>query len=338
MRLQRNFIQRTQAALALVACLSLIGCGDAGSVGGPAADVQASKGLSIEKEDGRINIMSGGDLVTALNYAKSWDKPFLYPLKSTSGTVISRGFPLETKAGESTDHPWHRGIWYGHGDVTGEDFWRELAPDKSGKLVVQGEPEATATGNSATIRFTVAMQGREPDKKRYGSIDETYVLTREGEKLVVDTTITVNADAGIDLKFADSDDGGLGFRLSDAYREDRDAQLINSNGLSGSKAMWGKPANWVDYSAKVDGKTIGFAMFDHPSNVRHPTGWHARGYALCAANPFALGSFAEDKSIDGSYTVKSGEKLTLQYRVVIHEGAFQPADVESWYSAWTAGK
>lgn len=141
---------------------------------------------------------------------------------------------------------------------------------------------------------------------------------------MIDSRIAVKADRGVPLKFGDSDDGGFGFRLATEFREDRSAELMNSDLLTGTGEIWGKPAKWVKYTAMVNGKRAGLAMFDHPSNLRHPTGWHARGYSLCSANPFAIGSFAKDKTKDISYTLAAGQTLNLRYLVVIYDGDLAP--------------
>ena len=36
---------------------------------------------------------------------------------------MTRGFPLEPRAGERVDHPHHVGLWFNYGDVNGIDFW-----------------------------------------------------------------------------------------------------------------------------------------------------------------------------------------------------------------------
>jgi hypothetical protein len=38
------------------------------------------------------------------------------------------------------------------------------------------------------------------------------------------------------------------------------------------------------------------------------------------ANIFGRGTFEEDMSKDGSWTLKAGEKLILRYRVYVHAG------------------
>jgi hypothetical protein len=119
-------------------------------------------------------------------------------------------------------------------------------------------------------------------------------------------------------------------RLRDEFRQDRGAVLRNSEGLRGTENIWGKPARWVDYSAEVEGRETGVAMYDHPENLRNPGRWHARGYGLCAANPFALGDFTGDESLDGGYQIPAGGELALRYKVVIHEGPGFDPDRNGW--------
>ena len=96
--------------------------------------------------------------------------------------------------------------------------------------------------------------------------------------------------------------------------------MLNSEGKVGEDEIWGKRANWVDYSGEVDGESLGIAIFDNPANIKHPTYWHARDYGLFAVNPFGEHDFYHDPKRDGSVTIALGESLTLRYRVVIHHG------------------
>ena len=49
--------------------------------------------------------------------------------------------------------------------------------------------------------------------------------------------------------------------------------------------MWGKIADWNDYSGEVNGKPVGIAIFADPKN-KYLSAWHTRAYGLMAANPF----------------------------------------------------
>ena len=263
-------------------------------------------------------------------YGGEWDKPFLYPIKTVSGLVLSRFYPVEKVAGEETDHVWHRGLWYGHGIINGHDFWRELGRDKTARLVTAREPRRKQ--NAIDAKFAMVT----PAGQTIGTIYQAFRASAQGPLRFLDAAIQVHADQNTALTFGDTDDGGFAFRLNDHFREDRGARLRNAEGLEGTSNIWGKSARWVDYSAIVDGTPAGVAIFDHPANLRHPTHWHARGYGLCAANPFATKSFSKGKGPDGAYVLPAAQKLTLKYRVVIHEGPCEPAQVESLYRAWTA--
>ena len=110
--------------------------------------------------------------------------------------------------------------------------------------------------------------------------------------------------------------------------------MISSQGGVGEEQIWGKPAHWVDYTGSFEGKIIGIAILDHPSNFRHPTYWHARGYGLFAANPFGEHDFFADPERDGSVTLAPGENLTLRYRVIIHPGTPDDARIVERYQKY----
>ena len=46
--------------------------------------------------------------------------------------------------------------------------------------------------------------------------------------------------------------------------------IINSNGGVGEQQIWGKPADWVDYSGSIAKKHVGIVVFDHPEIFRYP--------------------------------------------------------------------
>jgi hypothetical protein len=70
---------------------------------------------------------------------------------------------------------------------------------------------------------------------------------------------------------------------------------------------------------------------DHPNSFRYPTRWHVRDYGLFTANPFALKYYEPEKGWNGDYTLKKGETLHFHYRLYIHAGDTQQADVKDKY-------
>ncbi len=94
----------------------------------------------------------------------------------------------------------------------------------------------------------------------------------------------------------------------------------------------------MDYSGTVQGRKLGIAIFDHPSNPKHPTYWHAREYGLFAVNPFGEHDFYNDPKRDGSITIPAGGSLTFRYRVFIHNDAAAEAKVAEAYARYAANQ
>lgn len=314
--------------LAAFAAAGLPGCGPAPDTVG----AEPLRDVTIRVLDDHADVLLKGQPYTAFHYHSKWDKPFLHPVRTPGGVVVSRGYPVSLLPGDSEDHAWHRGIWFGHGDINGEDFWREQGREKTSWLVPHGVPRVSGAALTVLLHMHSAKAGI------IGSIRETFAFRPAGEAMLIDAVIEVNADRGVPLKFGDTEDGGFAVRLREEFRQDRGARLANSEGLTGTENIWGKPAKWVHYSANVDGKPAGVAVFDHPSNPRHPTTWHARGYGLFAANPFGLRSFTGNKTRDGSHTLLAGGKQTFRYRVVVMDGEAPAPQLDAMFTDYAAGK
>lgn len=284
--------------------------------------------LRVARREGAVDVVLNGQKLTSLEFGTTWDKPFLYPLQTPSGVTLSRGWPVAERPDDSKDHVWHRGLFFGHGDINGVDFWRELGAGKTGKVVVR-KPPVWRKGS-----LSVAGDLMPPQGTRMGSVREEYRFARVGDAYEIDARMTFAADAGIALKLGDTEEAAFGVRLAEEFREDRGATLLNSSGLIGTKKIWGKQAEWVDYSTKRDNRKVGIAILDHPFNPRHPTYWHARGYGLNSANAFGVRDFTGDKSKDGSMTLAAGQTVTFRYLVILHDGDATEAKIAQRFATW----
>jgi len=88
--------------------------------------------------------------------------------------------------------------------------------------------------------------------------------------------------------------------------------VVNSYGVRGAKAAWGKVADWCEYSAVIDGRRIGAAIIPHPDNPQR-SWWHVRDYGLMVANPF--GPLVLPREAGGKVNVPAGEQLRLRFGV-----------------------
>jgi hypothetical protein len=159
----------------------------------------------------------------------------------------------------------------------------------------------------------------------------------------IDFQISIHASHG-DVTFGDTKEGTMGIRMHPLLRLQNDerrgnhtakGKAINSEGVEG-KAVWGKRAKWVDYWAPIGGNTVGIAIFDHPSNPRHPTWWHARYYGLVTANPFGIHDFEKKPPGTGDMLIKSGDSVLFRYRFLFHSGDVNQANIVGEYASFAA--
>ena len=285
----------------------------------------------------RILVEIDGKPYTTFYLAPGGNKPYVYPLSTASGIVVTRHFPMEEFPGETKDHPHHRGMFFSHGDVNGINFWATEPGTngaKQGRMVLKKVLEAKGGQKSGTVR--VVFDADDPQGKAIMS--ETRTITFDSDPRLR----TIDYEAGIGaidkLVFGDTKEGTFGIRLATSMTEDKGGRMVNAEGAETEKNVWGKRSAWVDYAGQVDGQTVGIAIFDHPANPRHPTYWHARAYGLFAANPFGASDFTGDKSQNGGMTVEAGKTIRFRYRVVIHAGDFRAANIAELYRQYAAAK
>ena len=95
-----------------------------------------------------ITVDIDGKPFTTFHYGSDANKPFLAPLRSASGKIVTRHFPQEIVAGESHDHLHHRGLWFSYDDVNGIKFWENdpsYTKGRIGRIVVRKAPGSQAT-------------------------------------------------------------------------------------------------------------------------------------------------------------------------------------------------
>jgi hypothetical protein len=285
----------------------------------------------------RIVVDIDGKPYTTFFLAPGGNKPYLYPLSTAAGIAVTRHFPMEKFPGETDDHPHQRGLFFSHGDINGYNFWA-TEPDsgipKMGRMALVKVIAARGGAKSGTIRAVFEGQ----DSARKPIMTETRAITFYSDPALRTIDYEIEIQPAEKLTFADTKEGTFGIRLADAMTEDRGGRMVNAQGRETEKNVWGQRSPWVDYCGKVDGQTVGVAIFDNPSNPRYPTYWHARAYGLFAANIFGVRDFTGDKSQDGSLTLERGRNIRFRYRVVIHAGDTRSARIKELFARYAAGK
>ena len=286
-------------------------------------------GQKVDQPGQSIQIRLDGQHFTTLEL-KKYRRPVLYPIYGPGQAPMTRNHPMKAGTeGEATDHPHHKSIWCAHGLINGTSFWHEQGEIK----VDESKPVSVGVGDDKQVHVEFHSKYFDENGELVCTDSNEMVFqTLEGGARAIDWNISIHASEG-ELTFGDTKEGMMAIRTHPSLRIDKGATAVNSSGVEG-KAIWGKRATWVDYSGAVEGKQVGVSIFDHPSNLRHPTTWHARSYGLVAANPFGLHHFEGKKLGTGDHKVAKGDSIHWKYRFVFHEGDAESAHVAERYEAF----
>lgn len=310
------------------------------------AMAQKIEPVKIEKakRGNSINVYVGQKLFTTFLYPDKLEKPVLYPVFAANGTDVTRGFPLNTKPGDPTDHPHHIGIWFNFENVNGLDFWNNsYAIPKEKKALYGWIKTDKILKTKSGIKGFISYQAAWTNQKGEVLLEETtrFEFSGAGNRRIIDRITVLKAAA--EVAFTDAKDGLLGMRLAhelqiptdkdEKFTDDKgnvtvvkggtdkvaNGNYLTSQGKAGNDA-WSTRAAWCKAYGKIGADSITVTIIDHPKNPNYPTYWHARGYGLFAANPLGEKIFTNGKMAK-NLQLKKDEAVTFRYRIVVDNGA-----------------
>ena len=294
----------------------------------------------------KVDVIIDDQLFTSYIYPNTIKKPVLYPLKTSKGTKITRGFPLESMPGERVDHPHHVGLWFNYGDVNGLDFWNNSDSIKVEKrdgygTIIHKEITKIESGDGKA-ELSVVMNWNTPTGETVLVENTTFVFRANGNERSIDRITQLTAlDKKVDFK--DNKEGVIAIRTTRALEHPSDkpeiftdangiattVEAINNEGVNGwyynsrgdeGGDCWGKRAEWVNLTSTIGDEEISLVILDHPSNVGYPTYWHARTYGLFSANPLGQAVFSDGKEVL-DFKLDPKESTTWKHRILIVSGS-----------------
>ncbi|MBM4020472.1 MAG: hypothetical protein FJ288_19495 [Planctomycetes bacterium] len=302
------------------------------------AEPAARKAVDLKEAKDTVEIAVEGKPLATYHFgnpqigAVQTRRPYFYPVFGPDQTPMMRTYPVDANVpeGASKDHPHHTSIWSAYGAVSGVENW--MNGDKAGWQLHKSFEAVTSGPVFGGFRET--LDWTTPEKKPNMAEVRTVRIYRTPPAIrIMDLEFAFQARYG-PVEFGDTKEGGtISTRMRDELRADKNGKqgrLVNAQGLS-AEAAWGKRSEWVDASGLVGEKRIGYAVFDNPANLRHPTWWHARTYGLLCANPFGQSSF-EKGAPKGNYTLEAGKELVLRYRIYFHAGDEKESAVAARYA------
>lgn len=289
----------------------------------------------------RVDILIDGKPFTSYVYARDQKKPFLFPLRTAGGTIVTRGWPIEPRGNERADHPHHVGLWFNYGDVNGLDFWNNsdaVAPERSARMgTVVHKRTVEATSGRDAGELNVEMEWVDSTGAVLLNENTRFIFAGDAKSRTIDRITRLTALTA-PVTLGDNKEGLLGIRvarglelpstspvvLTDAAGKPQ-AKTVTNEGVTGDylgsdgrtgDAVWGTRGPWMLLGGTVGSERVTMAILDHPSNPGFPTYWHARGYGLFAANNLGQQVF-DPAATEAKRTLQPGESITFRHRVLI---------------------
>jgi hypothetical protein len=335
-----NYLNRILLILSMIGLVFLGSCRNSDPLN-KGGNITLSKLDSLQ----RVDIYIGGILFTSYWYSDTLTKPFLYPVNSASGTVITRGFPLFPRAGERIDHPHHVGIWFNYGNVNNIDFWNNSfaipADQKSkfGKIIQQKLDTVYINGNQAFLK--ASDNWLKADSTVLLNEELTYIFSGNDTTRSVTRYTTLTAQDSI-VQLKDNKEGLWAIRLdrflempstepvvfTDANGIPTAVPALNNVGVSGmyfgsnglkGDSVWGTRNKWVMLTGKKNEEKITVIIFDHPGNPGFPAHFHARGYGLFSINNLGQKVFRPEEP-EQNFILNPGLSLHFKHRMLIFSG------------------
>ena len=287
-----------------------------------------SSNVTLHENEGKLEIELPRGAFGTYHFGEGAPRPYIWPLYGPDSVELTRAFPMENREGEKHDHPHHRSLWTAFDEVNEVNNWHE------------GEGHGYTRHQRFVHQYSGPVFGGFASESLWTSAQGKTVLTEtrtvrvynmDGDARLFDYEIGWQATHG-DVTFGDTKEAGaIAIRVATSMDGERGGEITNSNGGRGEKECWGQRADWCDYSGKVGGAPYGITIFNRPESYGGAPRWHVRDYGLFATNPFSVAAFEGGEN--QPFILKSGENTHFSYRVLLHKGEAETANITAIWKA-----
>jgi len=276
---------------------------------------------AIPVPESKLSIQRDGVEVLGYQYGTYGDysaRPFFFPVVGPSGRYLTRiGHPHDP-----VGHHHHYSIWLAYHFINDVNFW--LDEETSGKQVHQRFSRFVDGPVLAGFESVVDWQTPD-DESIMREIKRARVYPQSDDELLIDLQFSFSSVNKI-VHLKKTSFGFLGVRMAKSIGVFDGSGLIqNSEGAVNEREVFHKAASWCDYSGLVtDTLRNGIAIFDHPDNPHYPSHWHVRSDGWMSPCHF----------LHHDHQIGLDETLQLNYRLLVHNGDVNDADVQKKYDQY----
>ncbi|MEN8192660.1 MAG: PmoA family protein [Bacteroidota bacterium] len=270
--------------------------------------------LSVEQQDERIIVRIDDVTFTSYRYGDGQKYPYFYPLNGPTS-----GVSLTTES--NLPYPHHRSLWFACDRVNGGNYWQE--GNDRGQIISRVPKVLENSPEKIVIADT--CDWKQPDKNPIMQDEREIVITAPTDDLrIIDFTITLKALTEITI--LNTNHSLFSARMDHNLSVKGGGVLVNAEAKFAEKGTAGIESAWCDYYGERFGLVEGVAIFDSPQNMWYPSKWFTRDYGFFSPTNMHWK--------EGDFIINKSESVTFKYRVVIHSGTTEQAEIKELYSQW----
>jgi hypothetical protein len=272
------------------------------------AVVQAQTKITAEKIGDKIEIRNNGKLLTNYILSEYEKYPFFYPVNGPSNASVT--------SMRNGNYPHHSSLFFGCDKVNEGNYWQE-GIDR-GQIVSLRADIIESGGEKAVIENECIWKrpGADAPIKDKRIITVTMISK---DKYQIDFDVTM--EMLLDVTINKTNHSLFSGRMDPDLAVINGGTMINAEGETSEKGTFGKPSSWIDFYGKRMGGIEGMAILQHPSNVFYPSPWFTRDYGFFSPTPMYW------PKNDKFTSLKKGETISLRYRVLVHSGDHEQAEI-----------
>ncbi len=266
----------------------------------------------------KIDVTIDGRLFTSYILSQEEKYPFFYPVNGPSNASVT--------SMRNANFPHHSSLFFGCDHVNGGNYWQEgldrgqivslradIVETGGDRVVIENECIWTRPGANAPIKDFRRISISSPSKEVY-QID--FDITME---MLEDVTIRR------------TNHSLFSGRMDPDLAVTNGGVMVNAEGERSEAGTFGTPSAWISCYGTRMGKAEGMTIMQHPSNMWYPSPWFTRDYGFFSPTPMY---WPEDT--EGGTFLKKTEKVHLRYRVLVHSGDHEAADMARRFDKYAA--
>lgn len=277
---------------------------------------KAQMKVTAEKVGDKIEFRVNGNLFTSYILSEFEKYPFFFPVNGPSNASVT--------SMRNANYPHHSSLFFGCDKVNGGNYWQEGI--ERGQIVSLRADIIETGGEKAVVENECIWKRPGADAPIKDKRKITVSVPSAG-KFQIDFDIVM--EMLMDVTIDKTNHSLFSGRMDPDLAVINGGILINAEGETGEKNTFGKRSAWMDYYGERMGKTEGMAILQHPSNEWFPAPWFTRDYGFFSPTPMYWPE--NDKNI----TLKKGEQIKLRYRVLVHSGNHEEANIAEEFEKYS---